>query len=69
MNLSLGLESLAVLCTSNRILAIIKLLHKLLLQADFVLSLYLGMTDGFSKVNILQGDLLVCVNTEGEMSK
>lgn len=46
-----------------------KLLHKLLLQADFVLSLCLGMTDSFIKVNILQGDLLLCVNTEGKMSK
>lgn len=69
LNLSLGLESLAMLYTSKRILAIIKLLHKLLLQAGFILSLCLGMTDSFSKVNILQGDLLVCVNTEGKMSK
>lgn len=67
LNLSLGLESLAVLHTSKRMLAIIKLLHKLLLHY-FIISLHLRMTDTFSKVNIWQGDLLVCVNT-GKMRK
>ncbi len=48
-----------MLYTSKGILAITKLLDKLLLLADFIRALYLEMAGSPSKVNILEGNLLI----------
>lgn len=48
-----------MLYTSKRILSVTKLLDKLLLQADFILALYLEMAGSSSKANVLEGNLVV----------
>lgn len=53
------LKSSCAIHVSKGILAITKLSLKLLSQANFLLALCLEMTDSSSKVNILEGNLLV----------